>query len=414
MDVQREPPSRHRRHLLIGIGLAGAAALLYLGLRLEPAVPSVERNTILIGAVARGSFTREVRGPGTLVPEQVVHVTAPTAGRVEQVWAQPGQTVQATTLLLALSNPDVQLEALRAEQELTAARSRLLELRRELETLILRQQALVASARADHADAQRSADADSVLLSRQWISVREAERGRERLQALQVLLSTETLRLELLQTTAAEQLAVQERQVGRLRSIVAYQQARVASMQVPAGAAGVLQDLDLEVGEWVQAGTTLARVAQPGRLQAELRIPQTLARDVQVGQEVLIDTRADTVAGSVRRVDPNVQNGAVLVEVRLHGTLPPGARPDLSVDGTIRIERIADALHVGRPVYGQANSTVGIFRLLGEGDRAERTTVRLGRTSVTEVEVLEGLTEGDRIILSDMSRWDEADQVRID
>jgi RND family efflux transporter MFP subunit len=414
MDFQREPVGKKRRFLLIGAGSVVLIFITSLLIALEPAAPSVQRNSLLVGAVERGSFTRAVRGPGTLVPEQIVFVTALTGGRVENVWAQPGQTVADTTLLVMLSNPDVQLEALRAEQEHTSARARLVALRRDLQTLLLQQEALVARATADHAEARRLAQGDSTLLARQLISVNEARRNRERLEELDVLLSTDNRRLQLLERTIGEQLAVQAEQVGRLESIVAYQQRRVSSMSVRAQAAGVLQDLDLEVGQWVQAGTTLARVAQPGRLKAELRIPQTQAREVQVGQIASIDTRSDSIRGSVRRVDPNVQNGAVLVEVRLEGPLPPGARPDLSVDGTIQIERLEDVLFVGRPAYGQANSAVGLFRLSDDEDEAARLTVRLGRSSVNQIEILEGLAQGDRIILSDMSRWDDTDRVRID
>ncbi len=414
MDIQREPVGNRRRNLLIGAGLAALIAIASLLAALEPAAPSVQRNSLLVGTVERGSFNREVRGPGTLVPEQIVFVTALTGGRVENVWAQPGQTVADTTLLVMLSNPDVQLEALRAQQEHTSARARLVALRRDLQTLFLQQQALVARAAADHADALRLARGDSALLARQLISVNEARRNQERLVALEVLLSTENRRLQLLDRTIDEQLAVQEEQVRRLASIVSYQQRRVSSMSVSAGAAGVLQDLDLEVGQWVQAGTTLARVAQPGRLKAELRIPQTQARDVQIGQLASIDTRSDSIRGVVRRVDPNVQNGSVLVEVRLEGPLPAGARPDLSVDGTIRIERVEDVLFVGRPAYGQANSAVGLFRLSDDEEEASRLTVRLGRSSVNQIEILEGLALGDRVILSDMSRWDDVTRIRID
>jgi multidrug efflux pump subunit AcrA (membrane-fusion protein) len=414
MDIRREPANPNRRRLYIAGGIVAVFLVTATVLSLDPAAPSVNRNSILIGTVDRGSFTREVRGPGRLVPEQMVFVTALTGGRVEQVWAQPGQAVADTTLLLALSNPDVQLEALRAEQELTAARARLVELGRDLQMLLLQQEALVARANADHSQARRVADADSTLLARQLISVHEASRNREQLEALEVLLSTGNRRLELLESTVTEQLAVQEQQVDRLASIVSYQQRRVGSMRITARAAGILQDLDLEVGQWVQAGTTLARVAQTGRLKAEIRIPQTQARDVQIGQLAIIDTRADSIEGRVRRVDPNVQNGSVLVEVRLEGTMPPGARPDLSVDGTIRIEQIEDVLFVGRPVYGQAHSTVGLFKLSGAEDEAVRVTARLGRTSVNVVEVVDGLSEGDRIVLSDMSRWDDVERVRID
>ena len=216
-----------------------------------------------------------------------------------------------------------------------------------------------------------------------------------------------------MQGTVDNQLAIQREQVSRLQSIVAYQERRVASMAVKAGAAGEIQDLDLEVGQWVQPGTTLTRVAQPGKLMAELRIPETQARDVQVGQSALIDTRTDTIPGTVRRVDPNVQNGSVLVEIRLSGELPQGARPDLSVDGTIELERLEDVLHVARPTYGQANASVSLFKLTDDGKEAVRVTVQLGRSSVNEIEVLDGLQEGDVIILSDLSRVQDADRIRI-
>jgi hypothetical protein len=228
-----------------------------------------------------------------------------------------------------------------------------------------------------------------------------------------VSLQTERTRLNLLETTIENQLAIQREQVARLRSIVEFRQIRVASMRVRAGAAGEIQDFDLEVGQWVMPGTTLTRVAQPGQLMAELRIPETQARDVQVGQPAIIDTRTDSIAGAVRRVDPNVQNSSVLVEVRLTEELPPGARPSLSVDGTIELERLQDVLYVARPTYGQANAQVSLFKLTEDGNEAVRVTVRLGRSSVNEIEVLEGLQEGDVIILSDLSRVQDADRIRI-
>ncbi|MDX1577484.1 MAG: HlyD family efflux transporter periplasmic adaptor subunit, partial [Gemmatimonadota bacterium] len=413
MDVKRAPRDKRKRNLGIAAGVVGLVALTIFVMRLEPAAPSVDRDIQLFGTVERGSFVRDVQGPGTLVPEQMVFVSAVTGGRVEQVFVQPGEAVLDTTVVVRLSNPDVELEALQAQQQLTSARAGLVELERSLRTMLLQQEAAVAAADAEFRDATREADAYRELVENQTVSRNEASRAMERAETARVTLQTEGARLDLLNGTIDNQLAVQREQVARLSSIVDYQERRVASMRVRAGAAGEVQDLDLEVGQWVQPGTTLTRVAQPGRLMAELRIPETQARDVQVGQPAVIDTRNDSIAGTVRRVDPNVQNGSVLVEVRLTEALPPGARPDLTVDGTIELERLQDVLYVDRPTYGQANSSVSLFKVSEDGDEAVRVTVRLGRSSVSQIEVLEGLREGDTIILSDLSRVQDADRVRL-
>jgi multidrug resistance efflux pump len=415
MDIPRDDTGRQRRrYALIGLGVAALAAVTFFVANLEPAAPSVERDVLLFGDVQRGSFVRQVRGPGTLVPERVVFVSAVAGGRVDEVMVEPGAEVARGSVLLELGNPDVELEALQAQQQLTAARASLVQLRRNLRSEVLTQEATVADAEATAAEARRQAAADSALVERELISRNEASRTAEEARAARIRLETERRRLELLEETVDEEIGVQEEQVERLRSIQAYQRRRVESMTVRAPADGVLQDLNLEVGQWVQSGTTLARVAQPGRLKAEIRIPESQARDVQIGQEALVDLRTDSVPGRVRRVDPNVQNGSVLVEVTLEEELPPGARPDLSVDGTVVIERLEDVLHVERPAYGQSNATVSLFRVADGGDAAERVTVRLGRSSVNRIEVVDGLREGDRIILTDMSRWDDTDRVRIE
>ena len=414
MDVKRSSEGRkRRRNIWIGVGVAGLAAITFLLSRLEPAAPSVDRDIQLFGTVERGSFVREVRGPGTLVPEQMVFVSAITGGRVEQVLVQPGQAVVDTTVLVVLSNPDVELEALQAQQQLTAARAGLLELDRTLQTTLAQQRSSLAAAEAEFQDATREAEAYEELVASQTVSRNEASRARERAATARVALETERTRLDLLETTIENQLQIQREQVNRLSSIVTFRNERVGAMQVRAGASGEIQDFDLEVGQWVMPGTTLTRVAQPGQLMAELRIPETQARDVQVGQPAVIDTRTDSIAGTVRRVDPNVQNSSVLVEVRLTEELPPGARPSLSVDGTIELERLENVLYVARPTYGQANASVSLFKLTEDGDEAVRVTVRLGRSSVNEIEVLEGLQEGDVIILSDLSRVQDADRIRI-
>lgn len=413
MDVAREETPDRRRWWYAGAGAAAlvAAALVLLGL--DPAAPSVERSAVLVGTVERGTLVQQVRGPGTLVPERVRIVSALTAGRVERILSEPGQEVEPGTVLLELSNPEVELEALQAQQQLTEAHGRLMELRRSLGTEILMQEAAVADARAAQLDADRTASADSVLAERGLISRSDGLRSRELADAATARMEAASRRLELLRGTVDEQIAVQQEQVDRLRSIHDYQRRRVSSMRVDAGDTGVLQGLTLEVGQWVQSGTVLARVARPGHLKAELRIPQTQARDVTVGQRALVDTRRDTIPGRVKRVDPNVQGGAVLVEVALEGPLPPGTRPDLTVDGSVEVQRLDDVLHVLRPPRARADARTGVFRLTDDGQHAERVTVRFGASSVNRIQVLEGLREGDRILVSDVSRWDDEPRLRI-
>lgn len=413
MDIKRAPKGKKKRNITIGIGLLGLLVVTFLLSRLEPAAPTADRNVIVQGTVERGEMIREVRGSGTLVPERVQFVAAVTAGRVESVHFEPGQEVSAEDVLVVLANPDVELQVLEAEQQWTAARAALVSLRQTLGTGRLAQEAAVADTRARYLEAQRQAEAFARMVGNEWVSENEYRRAQEEAEALRERLRTEQAQLELLNETMAERLAVQQDQVERLANIHRYYQERAAAMQVRAGAEGVLQDFDLEVGQWVQSGTTLARVARPERLKAELRIPQTQARDVQVGQTAFVDTRTDTIPGRVRRIDPNVQGGSVLVEVTLEGDLPAGARPDLNIDGTVELERLSDVLHVGRPAYGQSHSTVSLFRVVDGGGAAERVTVQLGRSSVNQIEIVEGLREGDVIILSDMSRYDDVDRVRI-
>jgi multidrug efflux pump subunit AcrA (membrane-fusion protein) len=413
MDIKRQPKGNRKRNIYIGIGAVAVLAVIYLVTQLEPAAPTVDRNVIVLGTVERGEMVREVRGSGTLVPERVQFVAAVTAGRVESVHFEPGQEVSATDVLVVLSNPDVELQVLEAEQQWTAARATLVSLRQTLGTGVLSQEASVADARARSLQARREAEAFDEMVDNEWVSENENRNAQDNADALEELLRTEQARLDLLNSTIDERLLVQREQVARLADIHRYYKERAANMRVVAGADGVLQDFDLEVGQWVQAGTTLARVAQTERLKAELRIPQTQARDVQVGQAAFVDTRRDTIPGRVRRVDPNVQGGSVLVEVTLEGDLPAGARPDLNVEGMIELERLSDVLHVGRPTYGQSHSAVGLFRVTDDGKAAERVPVQLGRSSVNQIEVVEGLQEGDVIILSDMSRYDDMDRVRI-
>ncbi len=414
MDIPRPTQPKARKRLIYGgIALVAVVTVTVALSKLEPAAPSVDSGTIWLDTVRQGSMLRQVRGPGTLVPEQMRQVSAVTSGRVERKLAQPGDTVQPGTILVEISNPDVELQALQAQQQLAAAEAQLVSTRSNLQTQILAQQATVVRAQADYQDAKRQADAAVELAKQGLIAQQDISRAQERAQQMEAALTAEQQRLEVFKGTIEEQITVQRSQVERLREVVSFQQKLIQSMRVRAGAAGVLRDLPLEEGQWILAGTRLATVVQPGRLKAELRIPETQARDVVIGQAALIDTRTDTIVGRVSRVDPASQNGTVTVDVALPGSLPRGARPDLSVDGTIEIERLDDVLYMGRPAYGQSNSVVGIFRLEPDGNTARRVNVRLGRTSVNQVEIVDGLKKGEVVVLSDMSRWDAVDRVRI-
>jgi len=414
MDIAREAPNKGRKRLIMGGAAVAVIAIVTVALaQLEPAAPTVEAGTIWPDTVRRGTMLREVRGPGTLVPEQVRWVSAVTAGRVERILLDPGAEVEPGTILLEMSNPEVQLEALQAQQQLSAAEAQLVNTRTTLETQLLAQEAAVATAVTNFNDAERQARVSDSLVARGLISRNEAGLAKDRLVQMRTQLEVERKRQDVLGRSMGEQIRVEELQVDRLQQVVAYQLRLIQSMKVNAGAPGVLRDLPLEEGQWVLPGTRLARVVQPGRLKAELRIPETQARDVVVGQKAMIDMRTDTMPGRVIRVDPASEQGSVTVEVSLEGELARGARPDLQVDGTIELERLDNVLYTGRPAYGQSNSIVGIFRMSPDGKSAEQVRVRLGRTSVNQVEILDGLQPGDVVILSDMSRWETADRVRI-
>ncbi len=399
--------------MMVGAGL-GVLVLATVAIgRLKPAAPSVERSTVWIDGVKRGPMLRQVRGPGTLVPDSIRWISAVTSGRVERVFVRPGALVRAGTILLDMSNPDVQLEALTAEQQLAAAQAQLVSLRTNLNTQRLNQASTVGQVRTQLREAQRQLASAESLITRNLIAQNELQRVRDQVAELTERLQIEQERLGLMSETVDSQLMLQQDQINRLRAISEYQRNRVASMHVLAGTDGVVQDLNLEMGQWVQSGTTLARVVQPGKLRAVLRVPETQARDVALGQKAEIDTRIGVVPGRVVRIDPAAQSGTVTVDVALEGALPQGARPDLSVEGTVEIERLDNVLFVGRPAYGQPSSTVGLFKLSDGGRYAERVNVRLGRASVNTIEVLGGLVVGDSVVLSDMSRWDNVDRVRL-
>jgi HlyD family secretion protein len=358
-------------------------------------------------------MVRQVRGPGTLVPEQIRYVSAVTAGRVERLMAEPGAEVTPETVILTLSNPDVQLQAMEAQRQLATGESTLANLRANLENQRLSQEAAVAGVRSQLREATRQAEAQRELAERGLIPILDLRRVEDTEAELKVREEIEEKRLEFMATSMQAQLAAQRSELDRLETLVALRQEESRSLQVTAGALGVLRELPLQEGEWVGPGTRLAVVVRPGRLKAELRIPETQAKDMAIGQAATIDTRNGLVPGRVTRIDPAVQNGTVTVDVALEGELPRGARPDLSVDGVIEIERLEDVLYTGRPAYGQAESTVGLFRVDPDGKHARRVSVRLGRSSVNSIEVVNGLEVGDVVILSDLSQWDSVERLRL-
>jgi HlyD family secretion protein len=396
-----------------GIAAATVLVITLVLVSLKPAVPTVERSAVWVDGVRRGEMVREVRGPGTLVPEHVRFITALSAGRVDRVVAQPGQVVQPRTMLLELSNPDVQIQSLQAEQQLTAAEAQLLTLRKTLTAERLTQEGTLATTRTQYGDARRQGVVADSLLAQNLIAANEAALAKDKAAEFEVRYRVEQDRLALMTQTIDSQLAVQQSQVDRLRAIAAFEQNVLRSLAVRAGDSGVVSDLTLQPGQWVLAGTVLARVVQPGKLKAVIQIPETQAKDVVIGLRASIDTRNGVIQGHVVRIDPNAINGNVAVDVALDGPLPSGARPDLSVDGTIVIDRLKNVLYTGRPANVAPNSTIMLFAFSADARYAHRVQVTVGRGSVNAIEVVQGLSPGDSVVLSDMSQWENVDRVRV-
>ena len=413
VDIPRDTSATLRRKYVAGVIGACALVLLMIVLpSLKPAAPTVARSTILVDSVRQGELVRNVRGSGKLVPEHIRFITALAAGRVDRVLARPGQSVIPETVLLELSNPDVQIQALQAEQQLTAARAALVSLRTNLETQRLSEEAVVASTRTEYADASRHAMVADSLLRLNLIARNDAALAKDKSAELETRFRVEQERLALITGSIDSQVTVQQVQVAHLEAIARFQTNLVRSLAVRAGDSGVVSDLTLQLGQYVLAGTLLAKVVQPGKLRATLDIPETQAKDLATGQRATIDTRNGLVPGHVIRIDPNASNGMVAVDVALDGAAP-GARPDLTVDGIIEIERLEHVLYTGRPAYGQANSMIGVFKLSTDGKYATRVQVQVGRTSVNSIEILRGLVVRDSVILSDMSQWANVERVRI-
>jgi HlyD family secretion protein len=413
MDIVRTPPKRTRRNLMIAAGVLGLVAVTAWTLSLDPAAQTIERSAVLIDSVRRGDVVREVRGPGTLVPEHTRWITAQTSARVERLHSESGSQVTAGQLLLELSNPDLQIQTMQAEQQVRQAQMELLNLRTNLRSGLLTQQGVVASTRTQHVNAMQELAAADSLARRQLVSSFDLQNRRAQADEYTTRLRVEQERLALMEQAIDAQVATQASQVAQLRAIAANQQARLRSLQVRAPDRGVLQDLALQLGQWVPEGTTLAKVVQPGDLKAVLRIPESQAKDVAIGQRATIDTRNGLVSGFVMRKDPSAQGGSVTVDVRLEGALPAGAVPDLSVDGTVVIERLTNVLYSGRPAFSAGSGAASVFKIVDGGKAAVRVPVELGKSSVNVIEIVRGLEPGDRIIVSDMSQYANVDRVRI-
>jgi HlyD family secretion protein len=414
LDIVRPPQKKTARNIGIGGGLGVLALVTWRIMQLPTAAPTVELNSLLTDSVVRGDLVRDVRGPGNLVPERIRFITPQINGRVENIVAPVGQTLKAGDIIFVMSSPDQQIATTRAQQAVRQAQLDLAKLKNDLATQQSNQEIAVASAKTTQVDAQqRAREADSLLPSK-LIAPSEANRLK--------LLSDEAatryrIAQEQLKNTkemVESQLSVSAANVDALKAIAANEEDRLRSLTVRAPEPGVLQqDALLQPGQWVQSGQTIAKVVQPDKLKAVLRIPESQAKDVQIGQTASIDTRNGIIAGHVSRKDPSAIGGSVTIDVALDGALPPGAVPDLSVDGTIILEHLKDVLHTGRPVSGASTGPVGLFKFVEDGRYAVRTTVRLGRSSVNSVEILEGLQPGDRVILTDMSQYDQVDRVRI-
>jgi multidrug efflux pump subunit AcrA (membrane-fusion protein) len=413
MDIVRTPKRSYKRPLLIGGGVLALVAVTVALTSLDPAVPTIERASVLIDTVKQGDVVREVRGPGTLVPERIRWITAQASARVERLHGESGKNVNSGELLLELSNPDLQIQTMQAEQQVRQAEIDLLNLRTTLRGAILTQEGTVATTRTQWVSTSQEAKAADSLVKLGLVPPFEAANRKAAAEEFTTRVRVEQERLALMRASIDSQIAVQGSRVVQLRAIADNQKARLQSLQVRAPESGVLQELTLQLGQWVPEGTTLAKVVQPGQLKAVLRIPESQAKDVQLGQKATVDTRNGIVPGHVMRKDPSAQGGSVTIDVALDGPLPAGAVPDLSIDGTIVIDRLTNVLYAGRPASSAGSGNTSVFRLEADGKTAVRVPVMLGRSSVNSIEVLSGLAVGDRILLSDLSSYATADKIRI-
>ena len=395
------------------LGLVAVAAITYGLSRLEPAAPTVEMGTVFPDTVKRGPMMRSTRGLGTLVPESINFIPAKREGRVVRRLLLPGSEVQPNTILLELSSPQLEQEVFQVETQLKADQADFEAIRVRLETERLDQESVRAQVESEYEQAKAQQSADEQLAKAGLLDQLTLAKSRVTAQQLGIRLKLEGERLDIREKSVEAQLATQRAKIEQNKALYGLRRQELDDLSVRAGISGVLQQLEVEVGQLVTAGTVLARVSDPRRLKAALRVPETQVRDVQIGQHAEIDTRNGIIPGTVIRVDPASIEGTVTVDVQLDGDLPRGARPDLSVDGTIELERLDDVLYVGRPVYGQPESTISLFKVQPDGQYALRTQVELGKGSVNYFEIRGGLQEGDQVILSDMSAWDNYDRIKL-
>ena len=416
MDIQRPSNARAKKIRRIAYG---TVALLLLGgvtfglSKLRPAAPSVDRATIWPDEVKRGPMVREVRGLGTLVPEDIRWVPAQTTAHVDKWVLRPPAIVKPNSIIMELSDPTVQRDAVDAEYQLKGAEADYQNLKVQVNSDLMSQKASEASVRSDYEQARIQHETDEKLANEGLTSRLIEQQSRVKSEQLSIRLKLEAERTKIAADSASAKLAAQQAKVEQMKALYQLKKSQLEALHVRAGIDGVLQLLPVDVGQQVTPGMNLARVANPKKLRAEIKIAETQAKDVVPGQKASIDTRNGIVGGHVSRVDPSVINGTVTVDVTIDDPLPPGARPDLSVDGTITLENLRDVLYVGRPVHGQSDSTIGLFKIIDDGSEAVRVNVKLGRSSVNTIEILDGLKVGDKVILSDMSAWDNFDRVRL-
>jgi HlyD family secretion protein len=419
MDIQRPASvARQKKLRRIMIGVAGViviGAVSVVLARLKPAAPTVERATVWVDTVKRGSMLRQVRGLGTLIPVDEARrmLPAATQGRVERIVIRPGAEVTPDTIILELTDPQVLQSLSEAEQQLKAEEANFASLSAQLKTESLTQRSVAATVGADYENAKLDQQVNADLAEDGLVSKLILKQSTVRAESLATRFKIEQDRVQVVEASAKARLQAQQARIDQLRTLYNLRRSQVDQLRVRAGMTGVLEQITVSVGQQVTPGTNLARVADPTRLKAELRIAETQARDLTIGQLAEVDTRNGFIKGKVIRIDPAAVQGTVTVDVALEGELPRGARPDLSVDGTIEIERLDKVLYVGRPAFGQEQSTVGLFKVDAETGEAMRAQVQLGRSSVNTIEVIGGLTEGDQVILSDMSAWDQFDRIRL-
>lgn len=416
MDIPR--PSNARAKMIRRIVLGVVALLLIGGVtyglsRLRPAAPAVDRATVWSDEVKRGPMLIEDRGIGTLVPIDIQWIPARTDSQVDRKLLYPGAIVKPESIILELSDPVLQRETLDAEYSLKAAEADLQSLKVQINSELLNQRSVTANVRSDYEQAKIQHEVDEKLFAEGLSPQVTEELSKVRLEQLGIRLKLEEDRTKNAEDSAGARLQAQQSKVDQQHALYDLKKSELDSLHVRAGINGVLQLVPVDVGQHVTPGTNLARVADPKKLKAEIKVAETQAKDVVIGQSAVIDTRNGTVQGHVARIDPSVLNGTVTVDVFMDAPLPDGARPDLSVDGTIEIENLKDVLFVGRPVHGSSQSTISLFKLTPDGSEATRVNVKIGRVSVNTVEILQGLQMGDRVILSDMSQWDSYDRIRL-